>query len=124
MVGLRLGGLMCALVVMVAIGWWAPEHGAAQAKLPPDFVFESGKDSPGAVTFSHEKHKQAGVDKCTACHVKVFKMKKGQSGNLVMDKMNAGESCGTCHDGKTQVGGKVVFATGEKATCENCHKKP
>ena len=96
--------------------------GAAQVKTPADFTFAKGKDSPGVVTFSHEKHKE-GVEKCTACHVKVFKMKKGQTAELTMAKMKAGELCGTCHNGKTEIAGKVVFVTDDKANCEKCHKK-
>ena len=57
------------------------------------------------MTFSHEKHKAKG-DKCTSCHVKVFKMKKGTTGPLTMEKMKAGEQCGACHNGKTEVGGQ------------------
>ena len=36
----------------------------AQPKIPADFGYDQGKDSPGKVTFSHEKHKGA-VEKCT-----------------------------------------------------------
>ena len=97
--------------------------GLAQQKFPDPFAFPQGKDSAGPVTFDHAKHKDAGVDKCTACHVKIFKMKKGQSGVLTMDPMKAGESCGTCHNGNTKVGSKVVFKVDDKANCERCHKK-
>ena len=31
-------------------------------------------------------------------------MKKGQTGALTMEKMKAGEQCGACHNGKTEVG--------------------
>lgn len=96
--------------------------GVAQ-KLPDPLQFPQGKDSPGSVTFDHAKHKEAGADKCTACHVKVFKMKKGTSGTVTMAKMKAGEFCGACHNGKTQVGNKVVFVSDDKANCERCHKK-
>jgi len=95
--------------------------GDAQVKNPPDFSFPQGKDSPGAVTFSHEKHAAAG-NKCTSCHTKVFKMKKGTDA-LTMAKMKAGEQCGACHNGKTDVGGKVVYTVDDKANCERCHKK-
>jgi c(7)-type cytochrome triheme protein len=94
----------------------------AQVKTPPDFSFPQGKDSTGVVTFSHEKHKER-AEKCTVCHVKVFKMKKGQTGVLTMEKMKAGEQCGACHNGKTETGGKIAFATDDKANCEKCHKK-
>jgi c(7)-type cytochrome triheme protein len=96
--------------------------GAAQVKVPPDFAFPQGKDSAGVVTFSHEKHKER-AEKCTVCHTKVFKMKKGQTGVLTMEKMKAGEQCGACHNGKTEVGGKVAFTVDDKANCEKCHKK-
>ena len=93
---------------------------SVEAQKPPaPITFEKGKDSPGPVTFDHELHSKAN-DKCTACHTKIFKMKKGTSGNLTMDKMKAGESCGTCHNGKTEVKGKKLFAT---ESCDTCHKK-
>jgi c(7)-type cytochrome triheme protein len=95
---------------------------SAQAKNPPDFTFPEGKGTPGVVTFSHEKHTTAG-NKCSSCHPKVFKMKKGTSGELTMAKIKAGEQCGACHNGKTEVGGKTVFVADDKANCEKCHKK-
>lgn len=95
---------------------------AAQVKVPPDFAFPQGKDSPGPVTFSHEKHK-AKLDKCTACHTKVFKMKKGTSGTVTMAAIREGNFCGACHNGKTEIGGTVVFSTEPKENCEKCHKK-
>jgi c(7)-type cytochrome triheme protein len=95
----------------------------AQPKMPTDFTFEQGKDSPGQVTFSHGKHKEAGNEKCNACHTKIFKMKRGQAGPFTMERMKAGELCGTCHNGKTEIGGKHVFAVSDKANCEKCHAK-
>jgi c(7)-type cytochrome triheme protein len=94
----------------------------SQIKPPPDFTFEKTKDSPGPVTFSHEKHK-AKIEKCTECHTKIFKMKKGTSGPFEMEKMKAGEKCGTCHNGKTQIAGTTVFAVSDEKNCEKCHKK-
>jgi c(7)-type cytochrome triheme protein len=107
-----------ALGVVVILLTVAP--GGAQQKLPDPFQFPPGKDSLGPVMFDHSKHKAAGVDKCTACHVKLFKMKKGQTGPLTMDKMKAGEQCGACHDGHTKVGATTVFTVAEN--CEKCHK--
>jgi c(7)-type cytochrome triheme protein len=111
-----------ALTIAFALGLLAASPGLAQVKPPPDMTFEGGKDSPGKVTFSHEKHVAAG-NKCTSCHVKVFKMKKGQTGPLTMEKMKAGEQCGACHTGKTVVEGKTPFALADTANCEKCHKK-
>ena len=96
--------------------------GSAQVKIQPDFTFEKGKESPGTVTFSHAKH-HAKVDKCQACHVKIFKMKKGTTGPFTMEKMKAGEQCGACHNGKTEIGGTVVFGVDNQAKCETCHRK-
>jgi c(7)-type cytochrome triheme protein len=109
------------VAVALALSPLAASTGFAQAKPPADMTFEGGKDSPGKVTFSHEKH-MAGGGKCTACHVKVFKMKKGGTGPLTMDKMKAGEQCGACHTGKP-IEGKTAFAVADTANCEKCHKK-
>jgi len=109
-------------VLLLALVFALVAQAHAQPKIPPDFSFDKSKDSPGQVTFSHEKHMKA-AEKCTACHTKVFKMKKGATGEFKMDKMNAGESCGTCHNGKTEMGGKAVFTTNDKGNCEKCHKK-
>ena len=110
------------LTIAFALGLMATSPGLAQVKPPADMTFEGGKDSPGKVTFSHEKHVAAG-NKCTSCHVKVFKMKKGATGPLTMEKIKAGEQCGACHNGKTAVEGKTVFLAGDPANCEKCHKK-
>ena len=114
---------MSALVIVATLGVVAASSGtaSAQVKPPADFKFEAGKDSPGPVTFSHEEHKEK-VGGCTACHVKIFKMKKGQTGPLTMEKMKAGEQCGACHTGKPMEG-KTPFAVTDAATCEKCHKK-
>ena len=121
-----LGAVVIALVTaLAAVGPLEAQSPppAAGIKTPADFQFDRGKDSPGPVTFSHEQHKGKLENKCTACHVKVFKMKKGTSGPLVMEKMKAGEQCGTCHNGKTEVAGAVVFPVSDEKNCEKCHKK-
>lgn len=107
-----------ALAVGFGIALLAVSPGAAQVKIPPDFTFEKGKESPGSVTFSHEKHK-AEVEKCTECHVKVFKMKRGQSGTITLAALQEGKFCGGCHDGKKQIAGTVVFPI---EACDKCHK--
>ena len=117
---MRLASLALSIVFGMGLLFYAP--GAAQVKIPPDFAFEKGKESPGPVTFSHANHKEK-AEKCTACHTKVFKMKKGTSGTLTMAAMKEGQFCGSCHNGKTEVAGKVVFAVEAKDNCEKCHKK-
>jgi c(7)-type cytochrome triheme protein len=110
------------LVLALAIGALAVTPSAGQIKVPADFTFEQGKDSPGPVTFSHSFHKEK-LDKCQACHTKIFKMKRGTSGPISMEKIKAGEACGSCHNGKTEAGGTIVFAATDKANCQRCHKK-
>jgi len=109
---------LVTFVGLVLLGGIGLVSSVEAQKPPAPITFEKGKDSPGPVTFDHELHKAAN-EKCTVCHVKIFKMKKGTSGNLTMDKMKAGESCGTCHSGKVEVKGKPVFAIEQ---CEKCHK--
>ena len=116
----RVLALLGMLVVVCVATSTAPS--TAQPKIPADFQFERGKDSPGPVTFSHEKHR-AKVDKCQACHVKIFKMKKGTTGPLTMAKMKAGEQCGACHNGKTEMGGVTPVSVSDETKCETCHRK-
>jgi c(7)-type cytochrome triheme protein len=59
------------------------------------------------------------VDKCTLCHMRDFKMKRGASGPITLAAKQEGKFCGACHDGKTQLGGVVVFPIDE---CDRCHK--
>ena len=114
--------VLCAALLMLIgfVGAILAQQAWAQAKGPENFDFAGG--SQGKVTFSHEKHVAAG-NKCTACHVKIFKMKKGGTGPLTMEKMKAGEQCGACHNGKTAVEGKTVFLASDTANCTKCHKK-
>jgi c(7)-type cytochrome triheme protein len=91
--------------------------GLGQVVTPPDFPMEKAESSLGQVTFSHEKHR-AKVDKCTTCHMKDFKMKRGTSGQITLAAKQEGKFCGACHDGKTQIGGAVVFPIDE---CQRCH---
>jgi c(7)-type cytochrome triheme protein len=88
----------------------------AQPKPPADFTFDQGKDSPGKVTFSHEKH-TAKNPKCTDCHTKVFKMKRGTTPDITMASMEKGQVCGACHNGQ------AAFGVKDQASCAKCHKK-
>lgn len=107
------GGLALVVGFFIATVAFVPE---AAGQGPKDFTYEQGKDSPGPVTFSHTKHKEKNP-KCTACHTKVFKMKKGKSGTLTMKAMDEGKFCGACHNGEKS------FSTKDKASCNKCHAK-
>jgi c(7)-type cytochrome triheme protein len=104
-------GLTLAAVLLTA----AP--GVGQVAIPRDFPIEKADSSPGQVTFSHDKHR-AKVDKCTTCHMRDFKMKRGTSGQITLAAKQEGKFCGACHDGTMQMGGAVVFPIDE---CDRCH---
>ncbi len=88
-----------------------------QMPIPKDFSFEETKPMP-PITFSHGLHVTQKKLKCPECHTKIFKMKKGTaSPEMTMDKLNAGEFCGTCHNGAK------AFATKEAKSCTKCHVK-
>jgi c(7)-type cytochrome triheme protein len=94
----------------------APE--AAVMTVPPDFPMRKAESSPGQVTFSHATHRAA-VGKCSTCHMRDFKMKRGGSGPITLDAKQEGRFCGACHDGKTTLNGRVVFPIDD---CDKCHK--
>jgi c(7)-type cytochrome triheme protein len=65
----------------------------------------------GNVSFSHKNH--TSLYKCGECHPLTFKTSRSKT-RVSMQEMEAGKSCGSCHDGKT--------AFGVKDKCESCHK--
>ncbi len=69
------------------------------------------KNDGGEVKFSHEFH--LGMYKCADCHTKRFPFKAGAK-HVNMTGMEAGNSCGGCHNGKD------AFTV--KENCEKCHK--
>ncbi len=111
----RHGVILAACMLAIALAL-APGFAQEKPKMPADVGFDQGKDSPGKVTFSHERH-HARTPKCTSCHVQVFKMKRGTTPDINMAAMNKGKSCGTCHNGKE------VFSTSDKGACVKCHVK-
>lgn len=105
------------LGIGLGVTFLATAPGLGQVKIPGDFTLEKGEASPGPVMFSHGKHK-AKVAKCTTCHLKTFKMKRGGSGTITLAALQEGKFCGTCHDGKKKVAGVVVFPIDD---CDKCH---
>ncbi len=77
--------------------------------------FEGG--SAGKVVFDGKVHADKGA-KCADCHTnpKLFAMKKGAD-KITMADINAGKSCGSCHDSKK------AFKASDAANCAKCHKK-
>jgi c(7)-type cytochrome triheme protein len=109
--------IRCLLAVALVVTLTAVPAGA-QRKLPPDFAIPAGEASPGPVSFSHTTHVPK-VGKCTTCHMKDLKMKRGGSGPITLDAKQEGKFCGACHDGETVMGGGAVFAIDE---CDKCHR--
>ena len=74
-----------------------------------DVLFE--EKSTGNVLFSHKSH--LGLYTCVDCHISKFSTFRN-SKKVSMNEMEAGKSCGSCHEGKT------AFSVKEK--CDACHK--
>ena len=114
--GMRFAGVV-VLATALALGV-AAGSGLAQVRVPPDFKMPKAESSPGEVSFSHATHR-AKVDKCSTCHMKDFKLKRGASGRITLAAKAEGKFCGACHDGKTTFGGAVAFPIDQ---CDSCHK--
>ena len=78
-------------------------------KIPGKLTFK-GKQGTIIGHFSHEFH--TAVYQCSDCHTTLYPYGKGK--RTSMKQMEAGASCGACHDGKT-----AFSATGD---CLKCHK--
>ncbi|MBI3911773.1 MAG: Ni/Fe-hydrogenase cytochrome b subunit [Armatimonadetes bacterium] len=66
---------------------------------PADYRFPTGEGSPGAVTFSHARHRGYTENGCAGCHSRLFPMRRPESGACTMAKMGGGQQCGACHNG-------------------------
>lgn len=86
---------------------------ALTVRLPADITYDQAEDAPDVVVFSHELH-VGFVDKCLACHPQPFRMLQ-PARRALHSEMDAGRSCGSCHDGAS------AFATADGDACERCH---
>ncbi|GBD93911.1 putative Ni/Fe-hydrogenase 2 b-type cytochrome subunit [bacterium BMS3Abin05] len=90
-----------------------------EVKLPGDYTFPMGKDSPGPVLFSHDSHYDYDNPNCASCHPVHFDMLapgRSPEGPITMETMDKGKNCGACHNGKT------AFDTKDPDNCSNCHQ--
>ena len=88
---------------------------ADESSEPGDIKFvrqSAGMDDVPPATFPHWIHRMGYT--CYACHDTPFKMKAGAN-VVTMDQIQAGQSCGMCHDGKT------AFIS-DLTTCNRCHR--
>jgi c(7)-type cytochrome triheme protein len=97
------------VVVLILAGHAAAE----QLRLPPDLTYSKAEGSPGKVVFSHQLH-TAVADKCTACHIQLFRMLR-PARQVTHADMEAGKSCGACHNGQ------MAFGPTDAAGCPRCH---
>ena len=104
---MRIGVIVLSLLILVAFTVNAFAVG-------PGKTVEFAGGSAGKVVFDGKAHADKGL-KCTDCHTKIFPMKKGEG--FKMADINAGKSCGTCHNGEK------AFKTNDQADCNKCHKK-
>lgn len=120
--------LLLAALALLPLAWPAP----ARDVVPPQRYGRvilggfTGKAKVPAVAFDHWRHRA--LFTCRLCHVDVgFAMTAGAT-KVSASTNRSGFHCGACHDGKTQVRGKVVFAScsesgriDESPACRRCH---
>jgi len=88
---------------------------ADESSEPGDIKFvrqSAGMDDVTPATFPHWIHRLGYT--CYACHDTPFKMKAGAN-EVTMDQIQAGQSCGVCHNGKTAFESSLT-------TCNRCHR--
>ena len=92
----------------------------AAAQLPrlsKDIELPKGKQSPGLVVFSHLTHVDEAKPDCTVCHPRLFKMLgpgRAAAETITHERMEKGNSCGVCHNGKAAHG---------LDDCSSCHRQ-
>jgi len=106
----RVRPLVLLLALVFATGVTADEPSE-----PGDIKFvrqSAGMDDVSPATFPHWIHRMAYT--CYACHDSLYPMNAGAT-LVTMDQIQAGQSCGTCHDGKTAFVSNLT-------TCNRCHR--
>jgi c(7)-type cytochrome triheme protein len=101
------------LVLMIAVCFVTVFAGSALA-VPSGKTLE-WPTTAGKVIFDGKVHAEKGL-KCSDCHTKIFKMKKGAD-EMTMAEINKGKFCGECHNGEK------AFKTDDASNCSRCHKK-
>jgi c(7)-type cytochrome triheme protein len=85
-----------------------------QLRLPADIVYDHVVGADSAVVFRHSTHVEYEGDRCTGCHPKRFRI-LAATRRASHREMNAGGSCGACHDGKH------AFDVRDTGSCASCH---
>jgi c(7)-type cytochrome triheme protein len=95
------------VLAMVAVFTFVVAASAIANMKPVEYNTPAGK-----VIWDNKVHMGKGL-KCTDCHDGIFKKKIGEN-KATMKDMEAGKSCGACHNGTK------AFAVKD---CAKCHKK-
>jgi c(7)-type cytochrome triheme protein len=133
---LILWGLLLVGIVMVGFSMNRTNHSAGMTpatesypssilvsashnlRLPLDYTFPTGSESPGPVTFCHKSHIDKEKPDCVSCHAKLFQITvpgKPVRAELTSQQMHGAELCGACHNGKD--------AFSIEDDCGNCHRE-
>lgn len=102
--------LVVAIVVVMTFAL-----SAVAFAVPGGKTVEFDGKGAGKVVFDGKLHASKG-NKCSDCHPGVFKMKKGATA-ITMKDMEAGKTCGTCHNGTK------AFSANDAANCAKCHQQ-
>ncbi len=108
-------GSTVVMLSMVALGSALTVQ--ALPRLPDGIKIARSVDSPAQVVFNHATHVDDKSPNCTACHPTPFRILKSSQATrspIVHARMEKGEQCGICHNGKK------AFALDDD--CTFCHR--
>jgi c(7)-type cytochrome triheme protein len=106
--------VVVVLGLVVAVPALAGDPQPPALRLPPDAVYDRVVGPDSAVVFRHGTHVALASNRCTECHTRLFRI-LGPTVRISHADMNAGRSCGGCHDGRH------AFGVHDKASCGSCH---
>jgi c(7)-type cytochrome triheme protein len=108
-------GLAClAGVSALPVIGAATADGPPRVELPPDLSYTRSADSPAPVVFRHWVHVALSGNRCDGCHPATFRIVHPDR-QASHEQMDAGEGCGTCHDGEH------AFGSTDEDACLYCH---
>jgi len=70
-------------------------------------------EDAGQVNFSHYQHLEILGKNCVLCHNDLFQIDPKKNPTFSMEEMEAGKSCGACHNGNQ------AFSVDDN--CDSCH---
>jgi c(7)-type cytochrome triheme protein len=109
---------LMAVVALTLLAAQSPPCGLRppEPRLPPDRTLADQAGSPGPVVFRHATHVEFAGVRCVGCHPAPFSI-LGRHRAVTHDEMNAGRSCGICHNGSDATGVEDAGA------CTACHSE-